>query len=56
MVNITSSLITLLAVASFAAAAPAPIEPQSRVPASMLEKRDVSCREDNYDSWERGLV
>lgn len=56
MVNITAFLMTLLAVASFAAAAPAPIEPQSEVPASILEKRDVSCRDDNYDFWERGSV
>ncbi|KAG9711736.1 hypothetical protein KCU77_g24428, partial [Aureobasidium melanogenum] len=54
MVNITASLMTLLAVASFAAAAPAPFEPQSDIPASIFEKRAVSCRDDNYANWKRG--
>ncbi|KAG9713651.1 hypothetical protein KCU73_g16449, partial [Aureobasidium melanogenum] len=54
MVNITASLVTLLAAAFFAAAAPAPVEPQSEVPASILEKRAVSCRDDGPSGWKRG--
>lgn len=56
MVNITASLMTLLAVASFAAAAPAPVEPQTEVPANILEKRAVSCRDDGPKGWKRGSV
>jgi hypothetical protein len=56
MVNITSSLMTLLAVASFAAAAPTPLEPQSEVPAHIFEKRAVDCRDDNFGVWKRGNV
>ncbi|KAG9944967.1 hypothetical protein KCU85_g7623, partial [Aureobasidium melanogenum] len=54
MVNITASLMTLLAVASFAAAAPAPIQPQSEVPTNILEERAVSCRDDGPKGWKRG--
>lgn len=56
MVNITASLMTLLAVASFAAAAPAPIQPQSEVPTNILEERAVSCRDDGPKGWKRGSV
>jgi len=56
MVNITASLTALLAAASFAAAAPASLEPQSDVSTHIFEKRAVSCRDDNYDVWKRGNV
>lgn len=56
MVNITASIMTLLAVASITAAVPAPIEPQSEVPTNILEKRAVSCRDDGPKGWKRGSV
>ncbi|KAI5236058.1 hypothetical protein E4T43_08868 [Aureobasidium subglaciale] len=56
MVNITASLMTLLAVASLAAAAPASFEPQSNLPANPLEKRVADCRDDNFGIWKRGKV
>ncbi|KAG9513901.1 hypothetical protein KCV07_g8489, partial [Aureobasidium melanogenum] len=54
MVNITASLMTLLAVASLTAAAPAPFETQSEVSTNILEKRAVSCRDDGPSGWKRG--
>jgi hypothetical protein len=56
MINITSSLMALLAVASFTAAAPTSLEPQSEVPAHIFEKRAVDCRDDNFGVWKRGNV
>jgi hypothetical protein len=56
MVNITTSLMTILAVASFTAAAPTSLEPQSEVPAHIFEKRAVDCRDDNFGVWKRGNV
>lgn len=56
MVNITASFMTLMAIASFTAAAPTSLEPQSDIPAHIFEKRAVSCRDDNYDVWKRGNV
>jgi hypothetical protein len=56
MVNITASLMTLLAIASFTAAAPTSLEPQSDVPTHIFEKRAVSCRDDNFNRWKRGNV
>jgi hypothetical protein len=56
MVNITTSLMTVLAVASFTAAAPTSLEPQSEVPAHIFEKRAVDCRDDNFGVWKRGNV
>ncbi|KEQ93716.1 hypothetical protein AUEXF2481DRAFT_41457 [Aureobasidium subglaciale EXF-2481] len=56
MVNIRSSLTTLLAVAFLAAAAPASFEPQSNLPANPLEKRAADCRDDNFGIWKRGKV
>ncbi|KAI4854290.1 hypothetical protein E4T44_00271 [Aureobasidium sp. EXF-8845] len=54
MVNITASFMTLLAIASFTAAAPTSLEPQSDVPTHIFEKRAVSCRDDNFNVWKRG--
>jgi hypothetical protein len=56
MVNITTSLMALLAAASFAAAAPTSLEPQSEVSAHIFEKRAVDCRDDNFGVWKRGNV
>jgi hypothetical protein len=47
---------TLLAIASFTAAAPTSLEPQSDVPAHIFEKRAVDCRDDNFGVWKRGNV
>ncbi|KAI4854124.1 hypothetical protein E4T44_00383 [Aureobasidium sp. EXF-8845] len=54
MVNITASFMTFLAIASFTAAAPTSLEPQSDVPTHIFEKRAVSCRDDNFNVWKRG--
>jgi hypothetical protein len=56
MVNITASFMTFLAIASFTAAAPTSLEPQSDVPTHIFEKRAVSCRDDNFNVWKRGNV
>jgi hypothetical protein len=56
MVNIAASFMTLLAIASFTAAAPTSLEPQSNVPTHIFEKRAVDCRDDNFNVWKRGNV